>query len=192
MKLDKKSELLLKASFFGTFSESMWVPLYAMFVERVGGNILDAGIGYAIFEIVTGIIVITFGRSRLFSEHLEFLTFTGFTVAGFGDLLLIMVKNKYELFIVQVVIGIAVGILNPAWDALYSEVSEVSKWTLWSGGVTFFTGISALLAGVIVRFQSFRAMFLIMAIVNSYSIYCSYLIWRKKDDTINNTVASPN
>src|SRR5205814_837220 len=91
------------------------------------GNILDAGIGNAIFEVATGIIMITFGSSRLFSEHLEFLSVTGFTIAGFGDLLPIMVKNIYELFIVHVVIGIAVGILYPVWDALYGDTWLIPK-----------------------------------------------------------------
>ena len=179
--MTKTSRLLLKASFFGTFAESMWVPLYAMFVEKVGGNILDAGIGYAIFEIVTGVIVVTFGRTSFFQKHLEGLVCWGFAIAGFGDLFLITTQNKYELFGVQCIIGISVGILNPAWDSLYSEDVDSTKWSLWSGGVTFFSGISALLAGIIVRFQGFKLMFIIMAIVDSYAVYCSYLVWRSKN-----------
>jgi len=184
MTLTRKSELLLKASFFGTFAESMWVPLYAMFVEKVHGNVLDAGIGYAIFEIITGIVVVTFGRSKFFNEHLEALVAYGFAIAGCGDLLLIRARNIYELFIIQVIIGVSVGILNPAWDSLYSEDTEEGehgkKWSLWSGGVTFFSGVAALIAGVIVHFSSFKAMFIIMAIVDCYAVYCAYLVWRDK------------
>jgi hypothetical protein len=174
---------LLKASFFGTFAESMWMPLYAMFVEKVGGNVLDAGIGYAIFEIVTGTVVITYGKSKFFNDHLAAHIFWGFAISGIGDLLLILVTTKWSLYLVFSLIGVTVGVLNPAWDALYSDDIEKGdggkKWSLWSGGVTFFSGIAALLAGVIVRLHGFHTMFVVMTIVDSYAVWCSYRVWKE-------------
>ena len=69
----KLSKMLLLASFTGTFAEGMLLPLWAVFTDRVGGSMLDAGLGYAIFSIATGLAVMLIGRTKLFEK-----TRTGF------------------------------------------------------------------------------------------------------------------
>lgn len=180
------SKLLLKASFIGTFAEMMLVPLYTALTNRFGGSLLDAGIGYALFSIITGLFVMLVGRTKWFSNNVRSMVFWGFLVAGICDLAYLTASNKFEFFAVQMVMGLSVGMLNPAWDALFSDDAQEKethgqRWSFWTGGISFVTGTSALLGAVIVTYLSFTWLFVIMAVCDSLAVYYSYKVWRSHE-----------
>lgn len=183
-KMNKIQRWLLMASFIGTFAEQMITPLYGMFVDKIGGSILDAGIGYAIFSILTGLVIIITGKLKWFNNNLQLIVFLGFTISSFGDLGYYFVHNAVGLFIVQATNGISVGLLNPAWEALYTQNGEEGKehelWSFWGGGANIATGLAALVGAGITTLISFKAMFLTTAAINVFAVYYSFLIWRKK------------
>jgi hypothetical protein len=176
------SGLLLKASFFGTFAESALAPIWATLVGKVGGSLLDVGIGYAIFMIVTGALVMTVGQTDWFNDRAKAFIFWGFLIAGVGDVAYLLVGNKWELFLVQCIIGISVGFLNPAWDAVYSteieEGGESKAWSLWSGGVSFFMGVSGLLGSFIVWKFGFNYLFITMGLFDIFAVLTAWRVWK--------------
>jgi predicted MFS family arabinose efflux permease len=181
--MNKISKYLLWSSFVGTFAEQMITPIYAMFVGKIGGSLLDAGIGYAIFSILTGLIIILTGKIKWFNENLELLVFLGFTIASVGDFCYFFVHDTFGLFLVQATNGLSVGLLNPAWEALYTKDGEDGKehesWSMWGGGVNISTGIAALVGAAVATIFSFKAMFVLTAAINSIAIYYAYLIYKK-------------
>ena len=184
--MNKLSKLLLKASFIGTFAETMLVPLYTALTNKFGGSLLDAGIGYALFSVITGLFVMLVGKTKWFSDNTKSMVFWGFLVAGLCDLAYLFVQNKYEFFAVQIVIGLSVGMLNPAWDALFSDDANEGethgkRWSFWTGGISFVTGTSALLGAVIVTYLSFAWLFVIMAVCDSLAVYYSFKVWRSHE-----------
>lgn len=184
--LNKKSRNLLKASFIGTFAEGMFIPVYALFIDKVGGSIIDVGIAYAVFSIVKGIIIFILGRTRFFKNHIHEMVVLGFALAMINDIFLIFVTNQYQFFATQIINGLALGILGPAWDAIYSTDIEhtkdpqidtaVKRWTLWTGGVDFSSGVAAIIGGLIIAHFSWTALFIIMAIFDAVSVYFAYRI----------------
>ena len=50
-KMKRDPKILLKASLLGFFALGLLTPIYAIFVQNIGGDILDAGIAYALFSI---------------------------------------------------------------------------------------------------------------------------------------------
>jgi MFS family permease len=181
--IDKKiSHLLLKASFIGTFAETMLAPFWAVLTEKVGGSLLDAGFGFAVFCIVNGIIVMTFGQTKFFERNVHKLVFWGLLIAGIGDLSYILVSNKWELWLVQIIIGLSVGILNPAWDAIYAEDDDgnthAQKWSFWSGGVNFATGVAAIVGSVLIKYLGFKWLFVGMFVADLLPMYYALQVWR--------------
>ena len=177
------SKQLLKASFVGTFAETMLVPLYTAMTNKFGGSILDAGIGYAVFCIITGLFVALVGGTKWFERNQKSMVFWGFLVAGLCDLAYLAVQNKFEFFAVQVACGLAVGMLNPAWDALFSDdggedESQGKRWSFWTGGINFVTGTSALAGAFIVTYLSFNCLFIVMALCDLGAIYYSFKVWK--------------
>lgn len=179
--MDSKHKLLLKASFAGTFAETMLLPMWAILTHKVGGNLMDAGIGYGVFSIVTGIIVMTIGSTEWFNANIKYMVFWGFTIAGTADLLYILVSTKYELFAVQCLCGIAVGFLNPAWDVMFTDTEEENdgaKWSFWNGGISFITGLAALAGAGIVTLFGFQWLFVGMAAFDLLAIYFAWKVMK--------------
>src|SRR5579863_10202487 len=76
--VSREARLLLKISFLTTFAESMLVPMYSAFTEKVGGSILDAGIAFAAFSMATGALITLIGTRPWFHLHVRTCLMIGF------------------------------------------------------------------------------------------------------------------
>lgn len=179
------SKNLLKCSFIGTFAEFMLVPIFALYVEKIGGSIIDVGWAFIIFNIVKGLFVLTFGRTDLFKKNLHLWVMIGFFISALCDCAYIFLTNQYQFLAVQVVAGLSLGIINPAWEAIYGQADTVEdageKWSLWNGGADFATGIAAMVGAVLVKFTSWNIMFIVMMLISLWSTYYSYLVYKNRN-----------
>ncbi|OGZ01344.1 MAG: hypothetical protein A2946_00800 [Candidatus Liptonbacteria bacterium RIFCSPLOWO2_01_FULL_53_13] len=164
--LSASGAILLRASLVMNFGVGLFAPIYALYVEKIGGSILDVGIAYAIFSIVTGTFIILFGTSAFFDRNVRKFVVAGYFLMGLTYLGYLLIESPLHLFIVQIFLGLTNGILEPAWDAVFSagsnEAQEAKNWSLWSGGVSLIVGFSALLGSYIAHY-SFSAIFIIMS-----------------------------
>jgi MFS family permease len=143
----------------------------------VGGSILDAGIAFAVFSIATGVVITLVGTRSWFQLHVRTCLMVGFLVSACCDASYIFVENKWELFAVQVVAGLATGLIEPAWDSLFTddiEHSSAKHWSIWAGGSHLVAGSAALLGGLIVAFLGFPALFLGMCAMDTTAFFVAY------------------
>ena len=179
--MNKLSKWLIKASFIGSFAEALLVPFWVVLSNKVGGDVLDAGIAVGIFNIVTGLTVLAIGRTNWYKEHTHGMVFWGFLVSGIAEVSYIFAHTIPELFVVQSIVGISVGILNPAWDSLFTDDGEdgesAARWSFWSGGVEFICGFASILGGFIVTYFGFNALFISMGIADAFA---TYFAWKVK------------
>jgi MFS family permease len=176
--LSKRARLLLKISFLVTFAESMLVPMYAAFSEKVGGSILDAAIAYGLFSVATGVVIGLVGTRKIFERHTRQFLIAGFLGSVVCDISYVLVQNKWQLFVAQVVAGLASGLVEPAWDSLFTdsiEQSSAKHWSIWAGGTHLTSGAAAFAGGLIVAWFSFAALFITMA---SIDVVAVFLCWR--------------
>lgn len=175
--LSKQARILLKISFLTTFAESMLVPIYAAFTDKVGGSILDAGIAYAVFSMATGIVISAVGTRAFFQTHVKRFLILGFVLSAVCDLGYVFVQNKWQLFAAQLALGLGTGLIEPAWDSLFTddiEHSSLGHWSVWAGGSHFVSGLAAVAGGLVVAFSSFTALFILMALVDGVAIYITW------------------
>lgn len=160
------SVLLLKASLIASFGVGLLGPIYAIYVQHIGGDLLDAGLAYALYCLVAGLSIMFIGTSELFQKNLRLFVVMGYIMTGICYLTYISVKTPEQLFFLQIFLGLANGLLEPAWDALFSSrVSEKqasTNWSMWTGGVSIVTGASAFV-GAYVASISFNMIFIMMA-----------------------------
>jgi hypothetical protein len=170
---NKNILVLLKASFIASFSIGLLMPIYAIFVQKIGGSILDVGIAYSIFCILTGLFIIFVGRSRYFSRHIRGMVVLGYFLVSIGNFSYLLVYNPMTLFMSQIILGIANGILEPSWDSVFSAYQSIKQesrhWATWSGGANIMIGISSLIGSFIVVYFSFKILFLLMGILTFIS-----------------------
>jgi MFS family permease len=173
----RQARLLLAISFLTTFAESMLVPMYAAFTEKVGGSILDAGIAFAVFSMATGFVVAAIGTRPWFQLHVRSCLILGFLVSAACDVSYVFVQNRWQLFGAQVVAGLATGLIEPAWDALFTddiEHSSAKHWSIWAGGTHLVAGGASLVGGLFVAYFSFSALFLAMALIDTVAIFVAW------------------
>lgn len=162
------------------FASAMMGPIYALFVEKIGGNLLDASITGAIFALAAGITSLISGRYADKIKENELIIVLGYLLVAFGYFLYFFVSSIWFLFVVQVVIGFGEAIYAPAFDALYSKHIDHHKegleWGVWETMNYFIYAIGAIVGGFLVTYFGFGAIFfLMMALCTGSALYIYFL-----------------
>jgi len=161
--------LLLTGSFIWYFGEGLLGPLYAVFAERVGGDILQITWAWAVYLIVGGVCSIYFARLADKKIDVRKVLMAGYALNTIGTFGYLLVDSPARLFIVQGILGLSSALATPTWDALYSKYEDkgkrVSQWGIADGGPDIITGVAVIIGGLIVNFYSFTALFIIMGTI---------------------------
>lgn len=168
--MTRTAKTLTLASFLGHITIGLFGPIYAIFVMEIGGDVLEAGVAYGIFSLVSGLFVFFVGRSTFFKKRLRQMAVFGYVLFTLGNGGYLLIQNPFQLFIVQIILGIAGGILEPSWDGLFSanltEERAAHSWATWAGIQNIAIGVGALAGGLIVALYSFKLLFMVMFVIN--------------------------
>ncbi len=169
MTLTKTTRILLLGANIWYFGEGMMGPLFAVFAEKVGGDILDITWAWATYLVVTGLLYILVGRLLNKKEYKTKVMVAGYLLNAVFTFGYLLVQNPVQLFLVQAGLGISEAIGTPAWDALYannlSDEMDAYAWGLSTGQSQIVTGIAFGIGGLITHFVSFEALFITMGLI---------------------------
>lgn len=178
-------KILLLADMWATFAIGMLGPIYAIFVERIGGDLLDASWAFFAFMITSGVVMYFISHWEDHVLHKERLVTLGYTMTAVGCLMYVFVDSQLMLIMTQIVLGLAEAVLVPAYDAMYSHFLDVEKaaseWGDWEAMRYIVTALAAVAGGYVVHLFGFSALFIIMAIVASFAAITS--VWLYKQTT---------
>jgi len=167
--LHKKLRILLYGSGFWALGEGMLGPLFAVFAQQLGGSILDISWAWAIYLIVTGVLVLLTGRLADKKKLREELMIIGYALNAILTFCYLFVSSATQLFIIQLGLGVAASLTIPTWNAIYSKhVDEETGGYLWglaSGSPAIITGVAVIIGGFIVSYFSFTALFITMGTI---------------------------
>ena len=177
---NKALRILLSTNAMILMAAAMLGPIYALFVEKVGGDLMDASIAGAVFAFVAGLTTLVSGRYSDKIKENELIVVLGYAIMGVGFLLYFWVASVAFLFIVQAIIGLGEAIYSPAFDAVYSKHLDGHKsgtqWGAWESMNYFTTAIGAVIGGGLVTIFGFQTLFVIMAMLCfSSAIYIYHL-----------------
>lgn len=164
--MKKWLRILLFSDFFILLAAGMLTPIYAIFVEEIGGDILAASGAWALFTFTSGFLIWLFGKWEDKTKHLEKMVFWGYLIRCIAFLGYFFVANKYQLFGIQILLGIGMATSLPAYDSLYSKLLSkgkyASEWGTWEGVNLMAAAAAAIIGGVIANFFGFKILFLVM------------------------------
>ncbi len=165
------------------FSSAMMGPIYALFVEKIGGDLLDASFTAAIFALAAGITALISGRYADKIKENELIIVFGYSMIAFGYFLYFFANSILILFIIQVIIGFGEAIYSPAFDALYTKHIDHHKagleWGAWETMNYFIFAIGATIGGILVSLFGFQIIFIIMMVLSSGSALYIFLLPRR-------------
>ena len=173
---------LLSASFIYNFGAGLFGPIYAIFVEQIGGDIITVGSAWAVYCISVGIAAFIFSRfeDRLPKEKIIAL---GYALLSMGFIGYYFVNAPIHLFAVQMYMGLSMAFLNPAWDAYFTikadKKKEAPEWGDWEAGIFIVTGVSAVIGSHIANTFGFKTLFLIMFCICISSSVVAHMLVKK-------------
>jgi MFS family permease len=179
---NKALRILLVTNGLILIAGAMLGPIYALFVESLGGSLLDASMAGAIFALAAGLMSLISGKFSDRIKESELVVVFGYTLIGIGFLLYNFVSSIWFLFVVQVIIGFGGAIYAPVFDAIYSKHLDKGKegkeWGAWESMNYFTAAAGAILGGLIVTYFGFNAIFTIMAVLCFLSAIYIYFLPR--------------
>lgn len=175
---NKAIRILLLTNGLILMAAAMLGPIYALFVEEIGGDLLDASLAGSVYALMAGVTVLVTGKYADKVKDKKKIVAAGYFVMGLGYLLYTQVSSIYFLLFVQVIIGLGEAIYAPSFDAVYSAHLDLGKdgieWGAWEAMNYFTIALGAIIGGVIVKFYGFGAVFIIMAILCFASAIYTY------------------
>ena len=162
----------------------MLAPFYVLYIDKIGGDILDAGLAASAFAVAAGFASLLSGKLADLVGRKERIVALSYLVTGLGFLAYVFVGSMLELLVIQVVIGLAQALYAPAYDALYTKHIDSKRragsiWGLWESLNYFALAIGAGVGALMIQYLGFRALFVAMAGLCLMSAARLYLLPRR-------------
>lgn len=174
--MTKRQKVLFLGSSLWAFSEGLFGPLYVLFTEHLGGSLLDVSWAWAIYLIMTGVLTVVIGRisDKKWFKKSNAMYF-GYVLNAFCTFAYLFIRTPSQLFFVEALNGLASALVEPNWHSLFARYEDKLKsgsaWGWVDGQAQVLSGIAVLIGGMIVKYFSFSALFVVMGIVQVLSLY---------------------
>lgn len=182
--MKKGLKILLLSDAYINLALGMIGPIYAIFVEQIGGDILDASWAYSAYLFTAGVVMYLLSKWEDRYKHKEKLIVAGYALTSVGCLFYIFVFNQITLLATQVTLGLAIAVLDPAFDSTYSHYitkrEEASDWGAWEAMSYVVTAIAAIIGGYVANFLGFKILFIAMFIISLLGVIKSLSLFKNK------------
>lgn len=158
-------------------------PIYALFVDEIGGDLLAASTTFALFMLTAGIGVFLLGLWEDRFKHQRKFVIAGYGVGVLGTFGYLFVNSPPSLFIVQIILGLSAALKDPAYDALFSRSGKhlVLAWGEWEAVSYITLGLGAFSGGLIAQFFGFRTLLWCMLALAIFSFSASTFLLKIKE-----------
>ncbi len=149
----KNYHLILLSYALSMFSDGILIPIYAFFVQKVGGGILETAGAVSAFSIVAGMTTIVITRKPWESHHRLLFLWSGWFLWLLGVISYLFIYNVETLFVAAILTGFGAALSNPALDAEFSEASAdnlFQGWGSFEGINNIVSAVAALFGGIVV------------------------------------------
>ena len=145
----------------------MLATVYALYAVKIGATPLQIGISLGLYNLAAGLLVIVIGRFEDGSKRQGTMVVTGYAITILAVILFLFVTKPTQLYFVQIINAVGLGLYMPAWKSIYSRNElhghEASQWGVFDGGNMIIMALAALTAGYLVNVGAYRSLFLVIA-----------------------------
>lgn len=179
--MNPKLKFLLLSNSLFVFAGNLFLPFYALFVVKVGGDAKLAGllIGLQYFSsTVAAFLVIKLrDKTKLDQELLQ----TNFLLRCFAWVMVGLNPNLFTLILAQIISGASESLGTPAFNALVSEnldyQQHIKEWGTYELIRNPVIAVAGIVGGFIVANFGFTPLFISMSFLAlaSFAVYHSLL-----------------
>ena len=181
--VSQKLKILIYGSAMWALAEGMLGPLFAVFTQRIGGDIFDITWAWATYLLIMGIVVIVIGKiSDVKKRKVKIMVF-GYGLNALFTFGYLFVRSPIHLFIIQAGLGIATAMTAPTWASLYSlhgnQKQKCYEWGLVDGIAHILEAAGIIIGGFIVAYLGFNVLFITMGTIQTISTIYQLKLLRK-------------
>lgn len=173
MKVNFLYKMLISAYTFSMFSEGVILPIYAVFVQGIGGDILDASWAMATFLITQGVFTIIVHRFKWISEKRIPVMIFGWLLWVLGIGMYLFISNMATLLLAQILTAIGNAIADPIFDQELAshtdKKNESFEWGFFEGAQSLVQGLAAITGGLLATYFGFHVLIYAMVIAATTS-----------------------
>jgi predicted MFS family arabinose efflux permease len=174
---------LIAINVFIIVSANFLVPLWGDFVRYIGGDIRVAGNAICIFSIVIGVVTCFAAKLESILKKDEWFLVASSVWMTLSFIGYFFVHHPWQLYIVQISLGLAGSFQCPAIYSLYHRYlpkdQSAFHWGIWNGFYNIAYGAGSLLGAYILQGFSFKAVFSVMFIVSLTGLILTILTAKK-------------
>jgi len=181
--VNKKLLVVLFSNYGAVISLGFYIPIFALYVVKLGGSVRQAGLSTAIYYVLGGVLMLLFRMLTNNKRARPGYYLVGNALEAVAALLFIMVTSVPQLYVVQLVHALATAMRVPSQRALYGQYEdkgkEGSQWSIMEGGNYIIIGLSAAAGGMVASVLSFRIVFLVVAGVQIITTLYSLRLYKR-------------
>lgn len=175
--------LLLSAYSVSMFSEWVLLPIYAVFVQKIWWDILDASWAMAVFLISQWIFTIIIQRLKWTYKHHITMMIVWWTIWLIGIALYLAVSSIRMLFITQILVAMGNAIADPIFDKELADHTDKNnklfeRW-LREGLQDIISWLAAIIWWLIAVFLWFKILIGFMILTGTISLIIILLYVKK-------------
>jgi len=163
---NRQLKILLITNSLVLVAGAMLGPIYALFVEDIGGDLLSASYSFGAFALAAGFVTLISGKYTDQVKEKKSIITIGYLLMSLGFFLYLAVNSIWMLLVVQVIIGFGEAIYAPALDSIYSAHISRRKsgrqWATWEALYYFTTFVGAIAGGLLISQFGFNPAFILM------------------------------
>jgi MFS family permease len=165
------------------FVAGLLTPLYAIYVEEIGGRLIDVSIAASVLPFAAAITVLIAGYIADKTDEDVMIMVVGSVFITLGFFLYLFTHSMAMVILNQALIGIGEAIYAPAFDSVYSLHLNKKKagrqWGAWEAMRYVTLSASALIGGVIIVQTGFHTLFFIMTLASLFNLIYLFFYGRE-------------
>lgn len=148
-------------------------PIYALYVLKIDGNEFIAGASWSLYLVTAGLIMLFFSKKEDLAKSYKPFLMSGYGIAALSTFMYLIINSVPQLFLLQFVHAIGIGLLTPSLRAAYTHLQnkkqKAHEWALFDGGLFILQGLAALTGGALLSLFGFTVLFIFMGTIQLVS-----------------------
>ncbi|MBM4177372.1 MFS transporter [Candidatus Gribaldobacteria bacterium] len=170
--INKVIKIMVLSDMILLFGWGLIGPVFAVFILKniQQGSALVAGVSAGIYWLLKSLAQIPLSKflDKTDGERDDFyVLFFGLLLAGLVPLGYLLVKNPWQLYLLQAFYALTMALVVPAWCGIFTrhidKGKEAFSWSIESAGIGIGAGVAGILGGVAVNYFGFRFLFIVVS-----------------------------